>query len=105
MTSNLDQYQNKAKQILSKLDDTIERIKVIEKSSDVNKLNELVKILTDIEEDGKSLEKIIEPINKEIEKLAQEESELYRQIKTKHSNLSEEQIIESVKERLIKENL
>ena len=44
-------------------------------------------------------------LNKDIEKLALEEQELYRQIKQKHSNLTDEQIISSVKDRLIQENL
>lgn len=42
-------------------------------------------------------------MNKDIEKLALEEQELYRQIKQKHSNLTDEQIISSVKDRLIQE--
>jgi uncharacterized protein YbgA (DUF1722 family) len=65
----------------------------------------LIKALNEVEEEGKSLENLIDPLNKEIEKLALQEQELYRKIKEKHFNLTDEQIIESVKNRLIKENL
>ena len=45
------------------------------------------------------------PINKEIERLALEEQELYKQICLNHPDLTEDQIVECVKERLLKENL
>jgi hypothetical protein len=48
---------------------------------------------------------MVEPLNLEIEKLAIEEQELWRNIKEKHYNISEEDIIDSVKERLLRENL
>ena len=44
-------------------------------------------------------------LNSEMEKLALEEQELWRNIKERHYNISEEDIISSVKERLIRENL
>ena len=68
-------------------------------------LESMIKIISEIEDDGKSLEKYIDPLNKEIEKLAVEEQELYRVICEKHFDLTEEQIIESVRKRLEKENL
>ena len=68
-------------------------------------LREMIDIISGIEDEGKSLEKYIDPLNKEIEKLAVEEQELYRMICEKHSNLTEDQIVESVKQRLEKESL
>ena len=65
----------------------------------------LLKIIDNIEEEGKRLEKLIEPVNFEIEKLAKEEIELYNQILDGHSNLTEDQIVEKVQDRLIKEGL
>jgi hypothetical protein len=40
-----------------------------------------------------------------MEKLAKEEMELYRQIVDSHPNLTEDQIVEKVQDRLIKEGL
>ena len=115
VTSDINKYHDRAKQTVDKLDTTlkeIEDIKLKMKENAKNKkldsaevLESMIKIITEIEDDGKSLEKYIDPLNKEIEKLAVEEQELYRVICEKHFDLTEEQIIESVKKRLEKENL
>jgi len=64
-----------------------------------------MKILNDLDYQGKSLDELASPMNSEIEKLAMEEQELYRQIKEKHSDLSDEKLIEIVKDRLELEGL
>jgi uncharacterized protein YhaN len=115
MTNNMEFYQNKAKEIVDRLDDTLVKIDELQKTIEESKknsgvgsqglLNELLSILNDIDIEGKSLEDLVNPLNQDIEKLALEEQELYRQIKEKHYDLTDEQIIQSVKDRLIKENL
>jgi hypothetical protein len=45
-----------------------------------------MKILDDVDDEGKSLENLVSPLNS-IEKLALEEQELYRQIKERHHGL------------------
>jgi len=115
MTNNMNLYQNKAKEIVGKLDETLIKIDNLQKVAEEDKknsvvgnqnlLNDLLGILNDIDIEGKSLEDLVNPLNQEIEKLGLEEQELYRQIKQKHYDLTDEQIIESVRDRLIKENL
>jgi phosphopentomutase len=115
MTNNMDFYQKRAKEIVDRLELTIGKINDIQKKAEEGRakkengtmeiLNDLVKILNEIEDEGKALENLVDPLNQDIEKLALEEQELYRQIKQKHSNLTDDQIINSVKDRLIKENL
>jgi hypothetical protein len=115
MTNNMDFYQKKAKEIVDRLDETLIKIDNLQKVAEEEKknsvvgnqnlLNDLLGILNDIDIEGKSLEDLVSPLNQEIEKLGLEEQELYRQIKEKHYDLTDEQIIESVKDRLIKENL
>lgn len=115
MTNNMELYQNKAKEIVGRLDDTLIKIDNLQKLAQESKKNsnvgsqglltELLGILNDIDIEGKSLEDLVNPLNQEIEKLAIEEQELYRQIKEKHYDLTDEQIIQSVKDRLNKENL
>lgn len=115
MTNNMDFYQKKAKEIVDRLDETLIKIDNLQKVAEESKknsgvgsqnlLNDLLGILNDIDIEGKSLEDLVSPLNQEIEKLGLEEQELYRQIKEKHYDLTDEQIIESVKDRLIKENL
>jgi hypothetical protein len=113
----MELYQKKAQEVSDKLEATISKIDDLQHQVEESKndksgkkdsnqfLIELVKILNEVEEDGKALESSVDPLNKEIEKLALEEQELYRQIKEKHFDLTDEQIITSVQNRLIKENL
>jgi predicted nucleic acid-binding Zn-ribbon protein len=117
LSNNMDLYQKKAQQVSDKLDETLVRIEEIEKEAKESRnsksssnnaeyfLNELMKALQEVDDEGKSLENLVDPLNKEIEKLALEEQELFRKIKEKHFTLTEEQIVESVRDRLIKENL
>ena len=117
LSNNMELYQKKAQEVSDKLEATISKIDDLQHQVEESRndksgkkdsnqfLMELVKILNEVEEDGKALESSVDPLNKEIEKLALEEQELYRQIKEKHFDLTDEQIIESVRDRLIKENL
>jgi uncharacterized protein YukE len=113
LSSNMDVYQKKAQEVIKTLDSTISKIDALHErasakgndSNATNLLSELMKILDDVDDEGKSLENLVSPLNSDIEKLALEEQELYRQIKERHHGLTEEQILESVRTRLISENL
>lgn len=116
LTNNLDVYLSKVESVSNSLEKTIDEISIIEnKYNDSDKKNgkfesdktlkELLKIIEDVENEGKRLETIINPLNKEIEKLSKEEVELYKLIKENHTNLSENQIVDSVKTRLVNEGL
>jgi chromosome segregation ATPase len=112
ITSNIDSYKGRVEETVKKLDVTLKKIEQIR--TDLNKkdavdsknvLGEMMVFLAEIEEEGKSLERYVDPLNKEIERLALEEQELFRQICQKHPDLTEEKIVECVRQRLIKENL
>jgi predicted nucleic acid-binding Zn-ribbon protein len=116
LTSNLDFYKRRAEQTLEKLQDAYNKVENLESeiadlkkkkdtNVDPNLTTKVLTILSEIEQEGDKIEKFVEPLNKEIEKLAMEESELYRIIVESHPNLSEDQIVESVRLRLKKENL
>lgn len=116
LINNLDLYKTKASQVSEKLEDTIKKLDNIQEEIDKKKsekievnekevFNKLLKIINEVEEEGKRLENLVSPINSEIEKLAKEEQELYRQMVEHHHNLSEDQIISEVRDRLIKEGL
>tara|TARA_X000000368_G_scaffold178970_1_gene141280 strand:+ start:2418 stop:2828 length:411 start_codon:yes stop_codon:yes gene_type:complete len=116
LTNDLDNYLSKVEDVSDRLEKTIDEITKIEKeyeNSDKKNgkfesdktLKELLKIIEKVENEGKRLESIVNPLNKEIEKLSKEEVELYKLIKQNHSNLNEEQIVNSVKERLVNEGL
>lgn len=111
INSNLDMYKRRAREISTNLDSLLKKIEdVQEKAYDKNTTSDVIikdmdKIMKEFEDEGNKLEKLIEPLNQQVEKLALEEQELWRSIKIKHHNLSEDIIIDYVKQRLIKENL
>lgn len=115
--NQLEFYHRRAKQIIQNLEEILEKVEKLQKESKIDPktgkaiqtqdsaVAELVKIMEDLELQGKQLEELANPMNDTIEKLALEEQELYRQIKEKHSNLTDEQIINTVKDRIEKEGL
>lgn len=111
LVANLDVYKKIADSISTKLMETVKDIEDIEKDyvdkkiNDEQSLQKALNILNDVEKEGKRLEDVIDPINIEIEKLAREEQELYRQIVEHHSNLTQDEIVSIVRDRLIKEGL
>jgi len=115
LINSLDLYKSRALQVSDRLDETVKKLEKfkedIDSTNSKTSLSEkeifqkLLKIIDEVEEEGKRLEKLIEPINLDMEKLAKEEQELYRQIVESHSNLTEDQIVNSVRDRLIKEGL
>lgn len=116
LINNMDLYKTKANQVSKNLEETLKKLEDFQKNLETNKdrktnlneievFNKLLKIIDDIEDEGNKLEKIIDPINKEIEKLSKEEIELYKQIVDNHPNLSEDQIVKVVQDRLIDEGL
>ena len=111
LISNLNMYEDKARQTLEMLNSIYNRLDELEKEKKTDKddsnstVNEILKILNDVEDEGKKLESFTDPLNKDIEKLALEEQELYRQICMKHKDMTEDEIVECVRQRLEKENL
>jgi hypothetical protein len=95
-TLNTPDYQKQLKSDNQNQKSSLSQTEVFEK---------LLKIIDEVENEGVRLEKLIEPINTEIEKLSKEEVELYRQIVDTHPILTEDQIVENVQSRLIKEGL
>lgn len=111
LINNLDLYKSSASSINKKLQETLDKITEIEtdyiekRIDDKKSLESALRVIEDIESEGKRLENLINPINEEIEKLVKEEQELYNQIVTSHRNLTEDQIVSIVRDRLIKEGL
>lgn len=115
LINNVDLYQKKALQVSEKLEDTLLKLdkfkdelankKNPKNLTEKDAFNKLLEIINEIDEEGKKLEGLINPINIEIEKLAKEEGELYRQIVEHNKNLTEDEIVNIVRDRLIQEGL
>lgn len=116
LVNSMDLYRARALQVSERLNDTLKKLDDIKEDAkvrsgskknvnEVDLLNRLLKIIDEVDDEGKRLEKLIEPVNIEIEKLSKEEMELYRLIVDNHPSLSEDQIVQIVQDRLIKEGL
>ena len=112
LTNNLSFYKRKAEDVIENLEDIVTKIENIQQETENQSITnndavvfQLTKLLTEIESEGRAVESLIDPLNKEIEKLGLEEQELWRNIKNKYPNLSDEEIVEYVRQRLLQENL
>ena len=113
LINNLDLYHKRALNVSSNLEETLSKLDTIQEDLDLKDkkpssketLDKILDILQEVEDEGKKLETLIDPINLEIEKLGREEQELYRQIVEHHSELTEDQIVNFVRDRLLKEGL
>jgi predicted nucleic acid-binding Zn-ribbon protein len=111
ITNSMDMYKKRAKEVADNLGDIIQQLETIQEQAtkreftSENVINDIQKILQDIEDEGKKLESLLDPLNKELEKLSIEEQELWRQIKQKHNDIPDDDIVEFVKNKLISEGL
>jgi predicted nucleic acid-binding Zn-ribbon protein len=116
LTNNLNMYQKRAGEIVNMLESTIGELEALqEKINDSKKgkgdmtsekaINELLKTINDVEQEGERLNNLFEPINKDIEKLGKEEAELWNKVIERHKDIPEDRIIEIFKERLEREGL
>ncbi len=112
LTNNLNFYKRKAEDVIENLEEIVKKIEKIQKDTEFQKtpnneaiVVQLTKLLTEIEAEGRAVESLIDPLNKEIEKLGLEEQELWRNIKNKYTTQTDEQIVEYVRQRLIQEGL
>lgn len=112
VTRDISVYETRAKQVLETLESTLTKLnqiqeniknKVITNADDASK--KVMDILSEVEREGERLEKIIDPLNLQIENLRVEENELYRLIKEKHPKITDKKIIEEIHNELKKEDL
>ena len=112
-SNNMGVYHKRAVEISEMLEESINDLDKLKEDIDKNRtqkdpsksLENLMDIIKKVDDEGNRLTDLMKPMNEEIEKLQKEENELFRTIKEKHPNLSENEIIKEVAERLKKENL
>jgi predicted transcriptional regulator len=112
ISNNMSLYHNRAQEVVKILEESVSKLEEIQQSIEKNKntssedsINKILNVIKDIEDEGQRLEKLVDPMNKEIEKLSKEENELYRLIKEKYTTLSDDEIINIIQIRLQKEGL
>lgn len=117
LSGDMEKYRKVAEDSLKNLQKSIATIEMLQKEvkdirkskyeveNNMNTVEKISDILNNLEMEGQRLENFIDPINKGIEKLAEEEQNLYRKICERHNTLTEEEIVDAVRSRLKKENL
>jgi hypothetical protein len=117
ISNNLEFYHRKTKEIISNLESILGKVETLSKELEDGNIqgddkitreqsvDRLLKILQSLDQQSKDVEELASPLNKEIEKLAVEEQELYRQIKEKYSNITDDNLLSVIKNRLEKEGL
>lgn len=111
VVNNINRYEEFAKNLLknisSKSDDLQElqekinagKVKSIDKAKD-----ELMTIIIGLEDEGNQIEGMVDSMNKKIEKLKEDETSLYRDIKQSYQDLSDA-VIKSEVSTYIKSNM
>ena len=116
LTNNLALYQKRAEEIVKVLENSINKLESLQKEISDTKagksnmtnekaVNEVLSTINNVEQEGERLNNLFEPLNKEIEKLGKEESELWSRIIEKYSDIPEDKIIDIFKSRLEREGL
>lgn len=115
LMEELDFFEDRARITLDKLEETIKGFEKIQEEivsstpetrpDGKQALDRMLALITNIEDEGRSIEEFIKPINDSIDVLALEEKELFSQICTEHPNLSHSEIVRIVTERIEKEGL
>lgn len=115
LNNDIKLYESYLRETLNLVNRTADKIKEMEKDLNDPKKRPTLKekdmmmkvydLLGDLDKDASRLEDKVNPVNKEIEKLAVEEAELYRAIKDKYPRLDDNEIVRQVRERLNREGL
>lgn len=108
LNNNVNVYKKQANNVIKYLEDCVKKVENIDIKKDYSEnaqIIELINLMNELSAESEKIEEFINPLNKEIEQLAIEERQLYERIKEKHFDLTDEQIIESIRERLIRENI
>lgn len=115
LTLDLSKYETYLDDTMRLINETLDKVGKISKDvndpkkrrgmSEADVLNNLQGMMKKLEDDATNLEKRINPVNDQIEKLAVEEKELYSSIRRNYPGLTEREVVDQVSQRLRREGL
>ena len=112
LRSGINFYENSIKDLLKMIENKSQELNDFKEDLDKSKITDaeeakskLLKIIMDIENEYNSSNFQINKIDKDIEKLKQEELELFRQIRQRYPEMSDKEIKQEVQNYLEKMNL
>ena len=109
LSKKLDSYQKETAQLVIYLENiskeleqfSLTEVSQIRDKSDVSTVGDhLMKKINEIEAEEQKLLRLITPINNKIDKLRNEETFLFKQIREKYPNMSDQEIINEVQSYL-----
>ena len=97
--SNIEEYENIAKNILSVIEDKISNLNSLKDQIDMKKVSSvesakdsLLKIILELEDESNKVESVVDKMNRRIDSLKEEESLLYSDLKKEYPNASDDSI-------------
>jgi chromosome segregation ATPase len=109
LSKELDSYNNKAAELVIYLENKAQELKdysnntvsKIKDKSDITKVGEdIIKKLSEVQDEEQKLVRLVKPINDEIDKLRVDEENLFKQIKDKYPNMTEQEIVKEIHSHL-----
>ena len=92
--NGIEEYEKFAKKLLGSISEKSNDLMDLQKKINEKKINsidiakdELMKIIINLEEEANGIESVVNGMNRKIEKLKQDESSLYRELKEKYSDV------------------
>ncbi len=104
LNSSLSEYREKISGVQKDLEKISEDLSKINDYTE-EKLKKMISFFDLLELEAEKLLSIVEPLNNELEQLSKDEFILYENMCKKYPNLTEQEIIDEVHERLKLENL
>lgn len=105
ITNDINIYENMVSGILKSLGKNSEELEGLKKKIDDNKLtdvefakSEMLKIILDLEQEANRTGEHINRLNRDIEGLRKQELDLYREIKEKYPEMSDEQMKKEIQD-------
>jgi hypothetical protein len=105
LTSDLSKYREDIKNVESNLNELTSELQKIDNNYTEEKIKKMISYFDVLESESDKILKIVEPLNSKLEKLSNDEYVLYQNICSKYPELTEEDIVAQVTERLKLENL
>jgi chromosome segregation ATPase len=110
LTKQLDSYRDEVKILINFLQEKMtffekykdDKVKTIKDKTDIAEVTkEITSKIEEIEVEELKIQKKIQSINEELEKLRQDEEILYKTIKERYPDLSDDQIVKEIHSNLI----
>jgi len=108
IVGNIEQYEVFAKKLLESIGEKSKDLLSLQKKIDEKKINnievakdELMKIIINLEEEANGIESIVNNMNKRIDKLKQDETSLYRELKEKYPDVLDSVLKKEIHEYIV----